>query len=145
MASRTRATLATLTLILACAPHVTPQTLVLEEDDAPLRAVPSCSPPLAGSAEWRHAFNAGWRDAEHDLSRGVLALERYGEPALCRYAFAAVLAARLRVEYREVGACRVSEVVDGHATGYNGVMRDAIRELRGAEALFEQWQAYGCG
>lgn len=79
---------------------------------------------------------AGATDAKREIQSGSLALERYGFAAGVSTASDAYLSS-LGVEIRPVAGCVVNDQIIGHASGFNRVMRRAIKDRFGTD-VFER-------
>jgi len=120
-------------MAINCAPH---GEVAAREEVAPEAArTMSKPPPCASEARrWMSAIDAedeGRLDAALDLAQGVLALESYAQPRQCHARLAARLRAEFDIDYRNVAACGVDEMVIGHARGYNAMMHRHIAAQHG--------------
>jgi hypothetical protein len=125
------------TTTINCAPHgeVAAQDEAEPEAAWTMSAPPRCSGAARSartSMSVTDAEDEGALDAALDLARGVLALESYEQPRLCHARLAERLRVQYEIDYRNVGACGVDEVVVGHARGYNAMMHRHIAAQHGA-------------
>jgi hypothetical protein len=123
-----------------CAPHG--HEVIEEGEDEPQAGWMVSSPPVclqrrAPVMSTVDAEDEGALDAALDLARGVLALESYEQSRTCHVRLAERLRVEYAIDYRNVGACGVDEVVIGHARGYNAMMHRHIAAQHGpvVEAL----------
>jgi hypothetical protein len=88
--------------------------------------------------EYSHkAYEAGRADAEKDLRNNVLAIERFGLPAVWDPEYSAILQEKYHIVVRPVAGCVVNADIIGHARGYNEVSRAEIERRFGAD-VFEK-------
>lgn len=92
------------------------------------------------------AYWAGRTEAKKDVAAGVLAIERYGFGA-AGGSYVRILRERHQIDVRPVAGCLVTEIILGHAAGYNAVSeREIDRRIGRAviEAALEEgnrWDA----
>lgn len=85
------------------------------------------------------AYEAGRADAEKDIRANILAIERFGLPAVWDREYSQILKEKYHVQVRPVAGCVVNADIIGHAKGYNEVSRPEIERRFGAD-VFEKAQ-----
>jgi hypothetical protein len=88
----------------------------------------------------------GRAEAERDLKKGILCLKSYGYPGEVSRTYYQLAKERYGIQNEVVAGCMVTTELTEHADAYNEVMREAITEKFGQDALSkinkEAWEIY---